>query len=49
MSADAPASVSPLTGCRVSSTDTSWHMIKKRLAVTSSDYCWKISLEQERA
>ena len=33
MSADAPASVS--FGCRVSSTDTSWHMIERRLAVTS--------------
>ena len=33
MSADAPASVS--FGCRVSSTDTSWHMTERRLAVTS--------------
>ena len=33
MSADAPASVS--FGCRISSTDTSWHMIERRLAVTS--------------
>ena len=43
MSADTPASVS--FGCRVSSTDTSWHTIERRLAVTLFHclYCWKIS------